>query len=146
MSNAIKDLAKTSGKPPMLFSLCQWGRVSPSPCSTMRSSPCCSYNHGCGQGSWANPGGYVAALYINPYIHHLYRLQMILARTGTHSLELLISIAFFWSTLLLLMFPQELVPCLGVRFLWAQRFRYGMLSLLRRSLLVTESLSARDVG
>ncbi|KAF9029826.1 glycoside hydrolase family 27 protein [Hymenopellis radicata] len=29
MSNAIKDLAKTSGKPPMLFSLCEWGRLQP---------------------------------------------------------------------------------------------------------------------
>lgn len=28
MANAIKDLAKSTGKPPMLFSLCQWGRVS----------------------------------------------------------------------------------------------------------------------
>ena len=27
MSNAIKDLAKSSGKPPILFSLCEWGRV-----------------------------------------------------------------------------------------------------------------------
>lgn len=29
MSNAIKDLAKTSGRIPMLFSLCQWGRLQP---------------------------------------------------------------------------------------------------------------------
>lgn len=29
MSNAIKDLSKKSGKPPFLFSLCEWGRVQP---------------------------------------------------------------------------------------------------------------------
>lgn len=29
MSNAIKDLAKKTGAPPMLFSLCQWGRLQP---------------------------------------------------------------------------------------------------------------------
>ncbi|KAK0233852.1 glycoside hydrolase family 27 protein [Armillaria fumosa] len=29
MANAIKDLAKSTGKPPMLFSLCQWGRLEP---------------------------------------------------------------------------------------------------------------------
>jgi alpha-galactosidase len=28
MSNAIKDLSLTSGKPPILLSLCEWGRVS----------------------------------------------------------------------------------------------------------------------
>lgn len=27
MANAIADLAKSSGKPPILFSLCEWGRV-----------------------------------------------------------------------------------------------------------------------
>ncbi|KAF8068659.1 glycoside hydrolase family 27 protein [Lyophyllum atratum] len=29
MSNAIADLAKSSGKPPIIFSLCQWGREQP---------------------------------------------------------------------------------------------------------------------
>ncbi|KAG6810181.1 hypothetical protein H0H92_012972 [Tricholoma furcatifolium] len=29
MANAIADLAKTSGKPPILFSLCEWGRERP---------------------------------------------------------------------------------------------------------------------
>jgi len=29
MANAITDLAKKSGKPPILFSLCQWGREEP---------------------------------------------------------------------------------------------------------------------
>ncbi|KAF5375716.1 hypothetical protein D9615_009345 [Tricholomella constricta] len=29
MANAIADLAKSSGKPPFLFSLCQWGREQP---------------------------------------------------------------------------------------------------------------------
>ncbi|KAF8961765.1 glycoside hydrolase family 27 protein [Flammula alnicola] len=29
MSNAIKKLSQTSGKPPVLFSLCQWGRLQP---------------------------------------------------------------------------------------------------------------------
>jgi len=28
MSNAIAKLSKESGKPPILFSLCEWGRVS----------------------------------------------------------------------------------------------------------------------
>lgn len=27
MSNAIKDLAEETGNPPLLFSLCEWGRV-----------------------------------------------------------------------------------------------------------------------
>lgn len=27
MSNAIAELSRSSGKPPILFSLCQWGRV-----------------------------------------------------------------------------------------------------------------------
>jgi hypothetical protein len=30
MANAIQKLSKSSGKPPFLFSLCQWGRVSKS--------------------------------------------------------------------------------------------------------------------
>ncbi|KAG5635708.1 hypothetical protein H0H81_010333 [Sphagnurus paluster] len=29
MAKAIADLAKSSGKPPILFSLCQWGRQQP---------------------------------------------------------------------------------------------------------------------
>ncbi|KAF8068658.1 glycoside hydrolase family 27 protein [Lyophyllum atratum] len=29
MANAITDLAKSSGKPPILFSICQWGREQP---------------------------------------------------------------------------------------------------------------------
>lgn len=29
MANAINDLAKSTGKPPMLLSLCQWGRLEP---------------------------------------------------------------------------------------------------------------------
>lgn len=33
MANAIKDLAETSGKPPLFLSLCQWGRV----CGTSRA-------------------------------------------------------------------------------------------------------------
>jgi hypothetical protein len=28
MADAIQDLARRSGKPPMFYSLCQWGRVS----------------------------------------------------------------------------------------------------------------------
>lgn len=27
MANAIKDLAKSSGRPPLFLSMCQWGRV-----------------------------------------------------------------------------------------------------------------------
>lgn len=29
MADAIADLAKSSGKPPLIFSLCEWGEVRP---------------------------------------------------------------------------------------------------------------------
>jgi hypothetical protein len=41
MANAIKDLAKFSGRPPLFLSMCQWGRVW---LSTLPKSGCsCSY-------------------------------------------------------------------------------------------------------
>ena len=41
MANAIKDLAKSSGRPPLFLSMCQWGRVWS---STLPKSGCsCSH-------------------------------------------------------------------------------------------------------
>lgn len=60
MANAIKDLAETSGKPPIFLSLCQWGRVC---CTSYVQAGVlvftCSISNkaGCGQGSMVKVGG-----------------------------------------------------------------------------------------
>jgi hypothetical protein len=63
MANAIADLAKSSGKPPILFSLCQWGRVRI--CVPVSMFGYFAYSlvvldrksRGCGLGSLARAGG-----------------------------------------------------------------------------------------
>lgn len=60
MANAIKDLAVTSGKPPLFLSLCQWGRVCHASyvlVGVFMFTCSISNKAGCGQGGMAKVGG-----------------------------------------------------------------------------------------
>ena len=61
MANAINDLAKFSGRPPLFLSMCQWGRVWLSTAQVGCSCSTCSIRNkgGFGQGSMAKVGGWV---------------------------------------------------------------------------------------
>ena len=62
MADAIADLSKSSGKPPLFYSLCQWGRVSLSqhylPDSLYQGA--CRNNHGFGRNVLDKVGGSVS--------------------------------------------------------------------------------------